>query len=62
MKTVLKNLDRSKDAWRCLEDAVDAVADVEPVRPVVVSHGPIVGLHRDEKTHLEQRLIRLSVF
>ena len=55
-KLCLKHLDRSKDARRRLEDAVDAVADVEPVGPVVIGHRPIVGLHCDKKTHLETNI------
>ena len=35
------DLDRGEDARGGLEDAVDAVADVEAVRPVVVGHGPV---------------------
>ena len=35
------DLHRGEDARGGLEDAVDAVADVEAVRPVVVGHGPV---------------------
>ena len=38
------HLHRGEDARGGLEDAVDAVADVEAVRPVVVGHGPVQHL------------------
>ena len=43
----------TEDTRRCLEDAVDAVTDVEAVGPVVVGHTPVVRLHGDEETHLQ---------
>lgn len=32
-----------------LEDTVDAVGDMEAVRPVVVDHGPVVGPHGEDE-------------
>ena len=50
---VLKHLDRCEDSRRRLENAVDAVTDMEAMGPVVVGHGSIIGLNCDKKTHLE---------
>ena len=40
-----------ENSWRSLQYAVDTVTDVEPVGPVVVGHGPVVGLHGDQEAH-----------
>ena len=45
----INHLKRLEDGWRGLEDAIDAVGDVEAVRPVVVGHLAVVLLHRDDE-------------
>ena len=42
------------------EDAVDAVGDVEAVTPVMIGHLPVVLLHSDEESDLNEYYIEKS--
>ena len=55
------DLQRSEYSWRSLKDAVDAVADMEPMSPVVVSNSAVVSFNCHKEPHLQMITLSTSI-
>ena len=48
-----QGLHQTEVSWRVLHHGVDTVGNIEPVGPVMVGHGAVVLLHRNEESNLK---------